>query len=100
MADYRLECCGGFPNHKSGCAAYQQEVERHRQRNQEQRRRDDAWKAFFRNMNDEELFEYADKARAELKKAYKWQERQRQVLAYMRDNYMSQRYLDRRRNKN
>lgn len=100
MADYRLECCGGFPSHKAGCRSAEDESNYWRDRRREQQQRDAAWKAFFRNMTDEEIFEYADKARAEVEKAYKWQERQRRVLAYMRDNYLSQVYLNKRRNKN
>lgn len=105
MADYRQDCptpgCSytGFSGHSPGCPVPFQEQQWRREREQERRQADNAWKSFFQEMTDEEVFEYADKALTEWDKAQKYFERRKRALEYMRNNRLSNRYHNWRRNK-
>lgn len=97
MADYRLDCCGGYPNHRTGCSAAAAEWEYEKKARENDRKADSAWKTFFDNMTEEQLFDYADRARSEVERANRWRERQNRAYKYMRDNYKMLKWLDRNR---
>jgi len=100
MADYRLYCCGGFPDHKAGCPAIEiGRVVADRQKAEKQRA-EMIWSVFFDAMTDEELFEYITKAEVEIGRADRFHRRHKAAMEYIRREKLLQgnsRFLDRLR---
>ena len=94
MADYRLDCCGGFPNHRSGCRSEIYIEQATRERQQAELNKAAAWNQFFSEMTDEELFRYVDEEDKKFKALELHKERKARALAYMRMTSKSSDYLD------
>lgn len=89
MADYRRDCgtpgCSytGFTGHSPHCPVPLQQREWERDRQAKRDAEDAAWKKFFSEMSDEELFEYRDKCEDEVSKVYRWRKRLDRANFYM-----------------
>ena len=94
MADYRLDCCGGFPSHRVGCRVGIDIQQAERESRERELNEAAAWNLFFSNMTDEELFNYVDKEDKKLEALELHQERKARALAYMRMTSKSSDYLD------
>lgn len=100
MADYKLDCCGCFPNHRAGCVAGAQAVEAEEKRLAAKLEEEKKWERYFSCLPDEQLFNYVDSLNREIERRSRYVNRRNQVYAYMRKTGKAVAYLDRKRNDN
>jgi hypothetical protein len=104
MADYRQSCrnpaCSytGFSGHSPGCPVPYEAAQRERERKAAEAKEDLAWKDFFADMSETEIFEYVAHCEDEIAKVAKFERRLRRARDYMNRNYLGRNYLDWKRN--
>lgn len=99
MADYRLDCCGGFPNHLAGCPSIQREIEYERERRLNEETEQKKWDDFFSGMSHEQLFLYTELCQKELDRLHKFRLRRDKAMDYMRRKHIATKFLDWKREK-
>jgi hypothetical protein len=90
MADYSLECCGGFPEHKHWCYVQEEIAALEKIRRDEE----EAWTNFFDKMTDEQLFVYIDDTEKKLANANRYRNRLKRAHEYLRRYGPLQKYTD------
>lgn len=98
MADYKLDCCGGFPGHKAGCLAGAQAMEAEERRLAAEIEEVKRYDAFFAGMTDEELFAYVRVLDRQIKLMQRFVERRRRATDYIRKSGKIEKYFEDRRN--
>lgn len=98
MADYRLDCCGGFPSHNPGCSAIERGREIAARQKAEKAAEAKKWNDFFDGMTEEQLFQYAELCQKELDRVHRFRQRRDKAMDYMRQKHLARKYLDWTRN--
>lgn len=98
MADYRLDCCGGFPGHRPDCPTRGERIAREREYAAQKREEDKRWNEFFDKMDDEQIFTYIKLCDDHVKRAERFRKRSERAKRYLRDRGRIWKYLDWTRN--
>ena len=100
MADYRLDCCGGFPSHKDNCPALLEVRKSEATRFAQEVEKRHKWNAYFDSLSEESLFKYIDLVDREIKRLNRYVERRNHALSYLREKGKVSRYMEWKRNDN
>ena len=94
MADYRLECCGGYPGHDEGCPVLIEERKMWTEalrRTKEKKAREEA---YWSSMSDEQVFQELNECKRRIKEMQFWIDRNNSGTDYLRKYGKITAYLD------
>jgi hypothetical protein len=98
MADYRLDCCGGFPSHSPDCLAGARARDAEESRMKAALDEEKKWDIFFSGLTEEQLFAYADLVNKEIDRLSIYVSRRNHVYRFMRKANKASAYIEKRRN--
>lgn len=98
MADYRLDCCGGFPSHKASCPILPHEHETEVLLARKQQEDKAKWDELFDGMTDQQIYDCLEECRKQIEYAQRWVNARNRGYDYLRSRGRIAGYLDWRRN--
>ena len=94
MADYRLECCGGFPWHRPGCDVAADEHDARMRAAQEAKEKKARDEEYWSSMTDEQILAELAECQKQIKANAFWVNRHNSGTDYLRKYGKISAYLD------